>query len=441
MRSALDAAAPMVGLGLALGLFACLDHTKASLKATSAQEHNTDAANQPGSRRTLIEVLTWWRAPGEAEALQALIDEHRTTHFGARIFNDVADSGGAASEELEMRIPLGDIPDVILRPYGHDLREFLRRHPGGLETLDDFFKNLGLDAGSMSEVIPEAIVEASDHGHIYAVPVDLHRENVLFFNKRIFAERHLQPPSSIAELLELCRTLKAAGVVPIATSSQGWILRIMFSSIAAGVMGSKNYHDYFTGQSDLPQPSLRQAIVVFADLLKNYINPDADEEGFGWTNAVQAVMTGEAAMLFHGDWAKGYLVQTGAVPDVDFGMAGSPGATDLFLYGADLLSIPTGAANSQGAREFLATAVSRAGQAKFNRLKGSSPFRSDMSPGMLDPLGQAMLEDLKHARYRMVFPNRRAWDEAMASFARTRDAAALFKSFTDNPPRAADRDD
>ena len=433
MRPLVDVGVPMLGIGLALGLFACVDRSGAG--------HNASESDPLASRRTLIEVLTWWRAPGEAEALQALIEEHRTTHVGARIFNGVADSGGAANIELEMRIPLHDVPDVILLPYGHAMREFLHNHPGGLEPLDDFFRGLGLAAGGMSEAIPEAIVEASDQGHIYGVPVDLHRENALFFNKRIFAERHLQPPSTIAELYELCRTLKDAGVTPIATSNQGWILRIMFSSIAAGVMGSKNYHDYFTGESEAPLPLLRQATIVFADLLKSYINPDAGEEGFGWTNAVQAVMNGDAAMLFHGDWAKGYLVQAGAVPDVDFGMMGSPGASDLFLYGADLLAIPTGAANPEGARAFLSTAASRVGQATFNRLKGSSPFRSDVSPVLLDPLGQVMLEDLKHARFRMVFPNRRAWDEAMASFAQTRDADALFKSFTDNPPRATHRDD
>jgi glucose/mannose transport system substrate-binding protein len=173
---------------------------------------------------------------------------------------------------------------------------------------------------------------------------------------------------------------------------------------------------------------------VFKDLLENYVNSDASEEGFNWTNAVQAVYNGDAAMFLHGDWAKGYFVQLGWTPGKDFGVVGAPGAADLFLYGVDVFAIPKGAQNDRGAREFLATIASTEGQIAFNKLKGSIPVRLDAPAGQLDVLGQAALHDFQNARIRMLVRGRQEWDDAIADFAKTKDVDALLRAYLDNPP-------
>ncbi|HZU83354.1 MAG TPA: extracellular solute-binding protein, partial [Polyangiaceae bacterium] len=239
---------------------------------------------------------------------------------------------------------------------------------------------------------------------------------------------------TVDEFLATCEKLKQAGVTPVATAYQGWILRLMFNSIAMGKMGAGAYRDYFTtGRADLV-PALRDAILVFKTVLESYVNDDASEDGFNWTNAAQAVYSGDAAMFMHGDWAKGYLMQLGWRPGVDFGVVGAPGAADLFLYGVDVFAIPRGAQNERGAREFLETIASKDAQVAFNRIKGSSPIRMDAPTEQLDPLARATLADLRAARVRMLVRSRPAWDDAIGRFARTRDVDALVRAFVDEPP-------
>jgi glucose/mannose transport system substrate-binding protein len=387
-----------------------------------------DDARPPDQRREpLVEVFTWWLAPGEAEAMQALIHAHVARHPEARIFNTASKSALVLQDRLEQRLGLRDPPD-LLQVTNRELALMESRHPGSLEYLDDLF-----DAQGLRRVIfPEALAQVVQAGHVVAMPVNLHRENGLFYNKALFEAQHLSPPTTIDELLSVCRKLKAAGVTPIATARQGWILRMMLSSLVSGTMGATAYRNYFTHASATGLTQLRAAIDLLAEILQNYINPDAGEEGFGWTNAAQTLFNGDAAMFFHGDWVRGYLIQLGWRPGIDFGVVAAPGAPDLFVYLADGLAIPKGARNIEGARELLATAASPAGQVAFNRLKGSSPIRADVPKGALDPLGQATLEDFEKARVRMRSPNPVQLDDAVMKFSADWNADALLQALVDS---------
>lgn len=386
-------------------------------------------ASKSDDHPQLVELFSWWTAPGEAEALQALVDSHKLVEPNARIFNAAAASGTRAQQILDERLAKNDPPDLF-QENAHDVRAFLKQNPGKLQALDGLFDSLGL----RQKVLPEVINDVSIDGHIYSLPLNIHRENALFYNKALFAQHGISPPNTLHELLRACETLKAAGVTPIATSHQGWILRIMFNSIALGKMGSELYYQYFKGMRAPEEPALREAINTFGDVLEKYTNADAGEDGFGWTNAAQAVYNGDAAMFMHGDWTTGHLTQLGWKPDVDFGVIGSPGASDMFLYGIDVFALPAGAKSDEAARDFLSTFASTSGQVSFNRLKGSSPIRFDVPRERMTGVGRATLADLEHARFRMLVRSLQVWDDAFNAFAKKRDRDALYQVFVSNPP-------
>ena len=87
-----------------------------------------------------------------------------------------------------------------------------------------------------------------------------------------------------------------------------------------------------------------------------------------------------------------------------------------------------------GAKNFLATIGSTAGQVAFNKLKGSTPILPGVPRDQLDSEGRATLDDLQNAKYRMLVVGKDAWDNAMLAFATTRDKDALFQVYVDNPP-------
>jgi glucose/mannose transport system substrate-binding protein len=414
---------PRMLLAMAISTSAAFGIGACGSDAAPATDGGVNAGKQT------VEIFSWWTAPGEAEALQALFDLQKKNYPKESMFNAAAKSGTDAHVVLEQRLA-AKLPPDLFQENAHDIAAFLTENPGSLATLDDLFEKHGLYAS----VVPEVISHVRIDGHIYAMPVNIHRENSLIYNQKIFAANDIKPPTSMAELLAACQKLKAAGITPIATSYQGWIQRIMFNSIAMSKMGARTFNDYFTGKLAADDSGLKSAIAAYAEILEKYTNQNAGDADFGWTNAALAVHDGSAAMYFHGDWAKGYLVQLGWTPGVDFGVVGAPGASELFLYGVDVFALPMGAKNADGARDFLSTVASEAGQLAFNKIKGSSPMRVDVDKTMLDAPGRAALEDLDKAEIRMLVPGRDVWDTAFAQFALDRKTDVLFKVFVDNPP-------
>src|SRR5436190_23782714 len=72
----------------------------------------TGMGGMGGTSETTIELFSWWVAPGEAEALQALIDLNRTKHPNERIFNARAVSAMDPRMLLAQRLTYNLPPDL-----------------------------------------------------------------------------------------------------------------------------------------------------------------------------------------------------------------------------------------------------------------------------------------------------------------------------------------
>ena len=128
-------------------------------------------------------------------------------------------------------------------------------------------------------------------------------------------------------------------------------------------------------------------------------------------------------------------MQLGWTPDVDFGVVGSPGAAEVFLYGTDVFGIPRGAKHEAEARAFVKTIVSEKGQIAFNALKGSSPIRLDVSTAQFDSMARNVIGDFRNAELRMALKWQSAWDEGIGQFVKDRNKQVLLEVFRNNPPQ------
>jgi len=373
-----------------------------------------------------VEIISWWTGPGEVEALRALIDVHGDRNPEASVTDAAAESGRDAGELIDERFLEGNPPDVFQENLAA-IPQFLQDNPGGLVQLDDLFEEEGWADNIWSEVMERITVD----GHIYAMPVNVHRENSLIYNRALFDEHQLEPPTSLEQLWEVCDAFVDAGVTPLATGGQGWILRLMFHSVALSTMGGADYEVYFAGNGDRDDPELVTAIRNFDRILENYVGEGMLAEDFGWQEASRAVHGGDAAMFFHGDWAAGYLQALGWQAGTDYGVVGSPGASEVFLLGVDAFAVPTEAANVDGALEFLKTVGSEEGQVAFNNIKGSTPVRMDIGEGELSEVARNTHGDLSNAEIIISAPSWDDLDDAILAFALNRDEDALVEYFQD----------
>lgn len=416
-------------LGLAVLLAGC-----------SSSEGDAPAdGGSPGQQTVKVEVFSWWTAPGEVQALQSLIDLNKENYPNARIFNAATDpavvSGGTeAKEVLQQRLQDGDPPDSFQTNAYELARGYLAESPDLLEPLDELFQEGKL----ASDVWPELLADLTFDGHVIAVPVNMHRENSLFYNMSVFTEHGLEPPTTMSEFLSVCAKLKKEGVTPLAIStSQAWIINKVFVALALGSLGQDKFVSYFIDKQPIKDEDMAPVVALLDQVLTDYIDVELAAGGtYGWTQAADSLHAGDAAMFIHGDWAKGYFTEIGWTPNTDFGVVATPDSEGVFLYGADVFALPRGAKHPEDAMNWLRTIASADGQIAFNEAKGSVPVRASLSNKGLDSMAVSTYAELKNATARLkVVGLPQQWDDGLALLAKDHDQAALLKTFHDYPIR------
>jgi glucose/mannose transport system substrate-binding protein len=395
-------------------------------RARHARSEGRDTRREP-------EIVSWWVSRGEVDALSALLGVYRRSHPNEGVLSAPVRGGPLrAQEQLRTRLRMGlPPPDTFQVNGGSDLASWVRRSSARdrLEPLDGLFAS----EGWRRAFPPELLDLVSHDGRAYSVPVDIHRTNILFFNRAIFAAHGLAPPATLTELHSVADELRRVGVPPFAIGHrEGWALRIIaFETVLLALVGGPAYVDLLSGRRKVEDGELRATLAHVARVLDA---ANADAPRLAWHEAVERVRTGAAAMTFSGDWARGYLRSTGAPYEDQVGEVESPGAAGAFIFATDTFGLPKRAVHRTGAIELLKVIGSREGQDAFNPLKGSIPARIDADLSRYDANSRAAAQAFRTSARYPVFaslapaPLTRAIDAALLEFARTRNAEVVIET-------------
>jgi glucose/mannose transport system substrate-binding protein len=376
------------------------------------------------------EVLSWWAQFGEADALGALLDIYKRCHpQHMPIRHTPLEGAGRVRTELWSRMLHGKPPDTFQVTGGRPLLSWvLRTTPcGGMDPIDFLFGSEG-----WGHVFPGDVLDLVTHrGRIYAVPLNIHRTNSLFFNKRVFAENGLRPPTELDDLDDLAPILRERGILPLAMGNKDpWALTLLtFEAVLVAEAGADYYREFFTGRRSADDREIVRTLAR-VDRWLGYANADAAQRG--WDGALDLVLGGRAAMSIMGDWAKGYLISRGGRAEVDFGQTASPGGAGAFVFVTDVFGLPKRASHRAEAIELLKVFGSKEGQNIFNPVKGSIPARIDVDPSSYDSSSRASLQDFQGAprlpnlTSLVPYAFNAALEKAMTAFARGRDPALVI---------------
>jgi len=335
-----------------------------------------------------VTIFSWWTAGGEAEGLQALIDEFKKQYPSVNVIN-AAVAGGAgtnAKAVLKTRMMGGDPPDSFQVHGGSELIDTWVKS-GMMEPITDIYKK----EGWMDKFPAGLVAMVTYNNEIYAVPSNVHRGNVLWYNKSIFAANNLTPPTTFDEFFAVCEKLKAKGVTPLSIGTrEKWPITHLFEAILLGVGGPAFYRDLFSGKIAWTDAHVKQSLDMLKKMMK-YVN--SDHAALTWDQACGLVLNGKAAMNIMGDWAKGYFLANNWVADKDFGAVPAPGTSGNFIVVTDTFGLPKGAKNPVATKEFLKVVGSVQGQIAFNLKKGSIPARVDVPSDVFDLIAQQTIKD------------------------------------------------
>jgi glucose/mannose transport system substrate-binding protein len=393
----------------------------------TAQPTAETAANPPATTGKL-EIFSWWTAGGEADGLNAMFDLYKQQNPGVEIVNATV-AGGAGSNAkavLATRMQANDPPDSFQVHAGHELIDSWVK-AGKMEPITFIFK----DSGYLDKY-PKGVIDViSKDGEIWSVPVNIHRSNVLWYNKKVFDDNGLKPPTTWDEFFTVADQLKAKGVTPLALGDKDiWAATHLFESMLLAATGPEKDRGLWTGQTNWSGPEVTQALNTFAKAL-DYVN--TDHASLSWDQAAQLVADGSAAMTIMGDWAEGYFKSINKVPNQDFGWVASPGTDGSFIMLSDSFGLPKGAKDRDNAIAWLKLCASKEGQDAFNPKKGSIPSRTDGDRSLYDAYLQSAMDAFSSNEIVPSLPHGAAapegWstavNDAMTLFVTNKDVAAM----------------
>jgi len=373
-----------------LVLAACGSEAATTAPATSAPATGGDATAAPAAAAGKLEVFSWWTTGGEAAGLAALTDIFKTTDPNVEFINSAV-AGGAGSDAkavLKTRMLGGDPPDLFQVHMGHELIDTWVV-PGQMEPLDDLYAAEGWDKS-----FPQGVLDiVSYDGHYWSVPANIHRANVLWYNKKVFADNNLTAPTTFAEFFTVAEALQAKGITPLALGDSGsWAAGHLFETVLLGTLGADAYEGLWTGATPWTDPKVTEALENFKKMLA-FVN--TDHGALSWDQANDLVIQGKAGMTIMGDWVDADNL---AKNFTDSGAVASPGTAGVYDALSDTFGIPKGAKNPAAARAFLKLVGSQQGQDAFNPVKGSIPARVDAGQGNYTDYLKSAMADWKTAR-------------------------------------------
>ena len=315
-----------------------------------------------------VEVFSWWSGPGEGEGLEALIQNFKKNNAGVEFVN-AAVAGGSGTQARQV---------LASRLLGKQPPDSYQLH-AGLEAADDIKADRLEDitylyeANGWKEKFPAGLIEKlSIGGKIYAVPVNVHRSNLMWFVPSKLQEWGLTPAKTWKEVLTQAQTLKAKGVAALSVGAP-WTQQHLLENVLLGELGTAKYNGLWTGATDWKSAEVIAALDTFQQILAvSAVGTD------DWQPTLDKVLAGTAAYHVMGDWAAGYLQGPKALKyKTGYDVVASPGSSGVYNFLADSFTLPKGAPHKAYAEAWLKECASVEGQDLFNPKKGSVPARLD----------------------------------------------------------------
>jgi glucose/mannose transport system substrate-binding protein len=382
-----------------------------------------------------LQVFSWWTGGGEAAGLTKLIGIWNTYNPTCKFKNETV-AGGAgtnAKAVLAQRLAAKKPPDSFQGHAGAELRDYIKA--GQVETLDAIYKQYGFN-----KVMPKQLIsQITYNGHLYSVPVNIHRANVLWYNPKVHRQAGIAAaPKTWGEFIAALNKAKAAGVIPLAMAEQ-WTAKHLLETVMIATIGPTRWAALWKPGADWSNSGVTLALNRYKTLL-TYTNSDA--ASLTWQDAGKLVADGKAAFNIMGDWQDGYFSGTKAggnlalKPNVDYGWTAVPGTNGVYDWLSDSFTLPKGAPHRSAAVKWLAFLGSKKAQDTFNPVKGSIPARHDANPKLYGPYLKWALQQWKTNKlagsltHGVVAPN--AWnaniDTALGLFLQNKDVKRFQSS-------------
>ncbi len=235
-----------------------------------------------------------WPEPEHMEFYNFVIQEYEKTHPNVKIvMESVADE--PYKDKIRVLMASGEVPDIYFSWAG----EFSWKFARGGQALD--LTDAVMNSDWKDKIILSAVEPYKWQGKIYGVPMRINAK-FMVYNKAMFEQYGLQPPTTWDEFLAVCETLKQNGVTPIAFGDEfPWAASHYIGDFNAKLVDpAVRQADYLLtapAEQLFTDPGYVEALSRFQLLMdKGYFNEGPN--GISHSGARSSFIAGKAGMMY-----------------------------------------------------------------------------------------------------------------------------------------------
>lgn len=249
-------------------------------------------------------TLTVWSLYGtnpedkSAAAFQESIKEIMEEDSNVEIKLDYAENE-AYKTKIKAAVAANEAPDIYGTWGGGFTQPFVEADK--VLEIDDY-----LTEEIQSKLLPGVLDYYTYDDKVYGLPTKMSTCH-LFVNKKIMDEHELELPSTFSELVDVCKTLKEAGITPISLGSKDrWAIGKVFDIMGVRACGIEEATKILSGEESFNNPDFLYAAESFGQLAEvgafteNAVALNNDE-------ALADFTLGKAAMFYNGSWSCGFI--------------------------------------------------------------------------------------------------------------------------------------
>lgn len=225
--------------------------------------------------------------------IQEIVDEFEAEYPQYKIQFEEIDQSIHREQKLKSEMVTGTQPDLIALFGGAEIEPYVRANR--LLDLTEWLKEKGLD-----QRFKDLSLWTFNDG-IYGLPFEGNAEP-LFYNKEIFQNLQLKPPTTIDELFTAVEVLKANGYIPFALgNAEGWQAAIFSHYLMDVYAGPKQFSAILNGEEDFDSYSYKEAFNQLIKLGEHSAFP-INFNQLSAEAAIRMFVNGEAGMYLNGTW-------------------------------------------------------------------------------------------------------------------------------------------
>jgi glucose/mannose transport system substrate-binding protein len=334
------------------------------------------ATPAPAPVEKQLTIYHWWTSGGEREAMNKIFEWYNKKNPDFEIVdNPIAGGGGITLKTVLLGLLAAEIPpDTFQSLSGAEIKQYVDGNY--IEPVDDVWQAQNLDVN-----YPPVIGKMTTfNGKHYGIPMNAHRANWLFYNKKLFDELNLTPPTTVDEMIAVAKTIKEEkpDVAPIAIGTrEKWPAVFLFDTVLLSTGGPDVYEKFYTGQLDVKtDPAVRVALEKYKELIPYLYEYHGAKT---WSDIVAPMAEGKMGMMVIGDFAAGLLVQAGYEEGTDWDAVAFPKEPEeVFLMIVDTFVRPVGVKHPEATTAWLTNLTDPQMQGEFNVIKGSIAIHKDV---------------------------------------------------------------